>query len=82
MKHLLNSKYRHGTTDPNSALARDIALVGGASGSQDNQTGQLSAVLKTLIARQKHMKYHMAKLLINAELRHRTVSVKFVLKLL
>ncbi|XP_001603216.1 uncharacterized protein CG10915 [Nasonia vitripennis] len=73
MKQLLNSRYRSGTSDPHSALARDVALIGGASGSQGNQADQLGATLEALITRQRYMKSHMANVMKNAELRHRTV---------
>ncbi|XP_014215027.1 uncharacterized protein CG10915 [Copidosoma floridanum] len=73
MKHLLNSKYRHGTTDPHSALARDVAILGGANGSPGSQTDQLTSALETLIARQRQMKNHMARVLKNAEVRHHMV---------
>lgn len=81
MKHLLNSKYRCGTSDPQAALSRDQALIGGPSSSQGNQTDQLGATLEALVARQRHMKSHMAKVLKNAEFRHRTVCTSMFIKL-
>ena len=82
MKHLLNSRYRSGTSDPHSALARDTALVGGPSSSQGNQTEQLQATLETLLARQRHMKSHMARVMKSAELRHRTVCVLIIFSMI
>ncbi|XP_058807736.1 CTTNBP2 N-terminal-like protein [Phymastichus coffea] len=73
VKHLLNSKYRCGTSDPQAALARDQALIGGPSCSQGNQIDQLGATLEALVSRQRYMKSHMVKVLNNAEFRHRTV---------
>ncbi|XP_011503074.1 PREDICTED: uncharacterized protein CG10915 [Ceratosolen solmsi marchali] len=73
MKHFLSSRYRSGTTDPHSALARDSALVGGALGPQLSQIDQLGATLEALVTRQRRMLSHMAKILKSAELRHRMV---------
>lgn len=75
MKHLLNSRYQSGTTDPNAALARDVALTGGTTTPQGNQTDQLGATLEALITRQRYMKSHMAKVMKNAELRHQMVCI-------
>jgi hypothetical protein len=73
MKHLLNSRYRSGTNDPHSALARDTALIGGEPGPQLSQIDQLGATLEALVTRQRRMLSHMAKILKSAELRHRLV---------
>ncbi|XP_033214834.1 uncharacterized protein CG10915 isoform X2 [Belonocnema kinseyi] len=73
MKHLLSSRYRSGTSDPHSALARDLAIVGGTIGLQGCQADQQAASLEALIAQQRRMQCRMAKVLKEAEIRHRAV---------
>lgn len=76
MKHLLSSKYRSGTVDPMTALARDTALVGGpgsSSSTQPNQIEQLCQTLEALVTKQKQIKNHMTKVLLQSELRHSSV---------
>lgn len=73
MKHLLSSRYRSGTSDPHSALARDVAIVGGTIGPQGSQVDQQTASLEALITQQRRMQCRMAKVLKEAEIRHRAV---------
>lgn len=77
MKHLLSSRYRSGTSDPHSALARDVAIVGGTIGPQGSQVDQQTASLEALITQQRRMQCRMAKVLKEAEIRHRAVRLSF-----
>ncbi|CAD6205006.1 GSCOCG00003096001-RA-CDS, partial [Cotesia congregata] len=73
MKHLLSSRYRSGTADPHSALARDVAIVGGVMRMENNQTDRQVASLEALVTQQRRMQCRMAKVLKEAEIRHRLV---------
>ncbi|XP_057341743.1 CTTNBP2 N-terminal-like protein isoform X2 [Microplitis mediator] len=73
MKHLLSSRYRSGTADPHAALARDVAIVGGVIRMENNQTDRQVASLEALVTQQRRMQCRMAKVLKEAEIRHRTV---------
>ncbi|KAJ8667454.1 hypothetical protein QAD02_009117 [Eretmocerus hayati] len=73
MKHLLNSRYRSGTSDPHAALARDVVLISSSPTSQSSPSDNVGAALEALVARQRNMKSHMAQILKAAEFRHRTV---------
>lgn len=72
IKHLLNSKYKYGTNDPRSALGRDIAICGGPNNQLD-PSDQTLATLEALVIQQKRMQSRMAKILKDAEMRHRLV---------
>ena len=71
MKQLVNSKYKSGTSDPKAALNRDIAIscCPGGSDFLDQQV----VSLETLVTQQRRMQCRMAKVLKEAELRHRSV---------
>lgn len=77
MKHLLSSRYRSGTADPHAALARDVAIVGGVIRMESNQTDRQVASLEALVTQQRRMQCRMAKVLKEAEIRHRLVKNKF-----
>lgn len=79
MKHLLSSRYRSGAADPHVALMRDVAIVGGSiSDSDGNQVDQQVASLEALVTQQRRTQCRMAKVLKDAEIRHRSVCEKFV----
>ncbi|XP_076178079.1 cortactin binding protein N-terminal like nausicaa isoform X2 [Ptiloglossa arizonensis] len=73
LKHLLSSRYLSGTSDPQAALARDVALVGSIMGHEPNQIDQQVASLEALVTQQRRMQSRMTKVLKEAELRHRAV---------
>lgn len=75
MKHLLSSRYLSGTADPHAALSRDVAIVGGVSGVEGNQIDQKVASLEALVSKQRIAQCRMSKVLRDAEIRHRAVSV-------
>lgn len=77
MKHLLSTRYLSGTSDPHAALARDVALVGGIMGHEPNQIDQQVGSLEALVTQQRRMQSRMTKVLKEAELRHRAVSINF-----
>lgn len=69
----MKSKYKYGTNDPRTALGRDTAICGGPNNQLD-QSDQTLATLEALVVQQKRMQSRMAKILKDAEMRHRTVS--------
>ena len=73
LKHLLTTRYLSGTSDPHTALARDVAIVGGTVGQEPNQIDQHVASLEALVTQQRRMQSRMTKILKDAELRHRVV---------
>ncbi|KAF3423804.1 hypothetical protein E2986_05147 [Frieseomelitta varia] len=73
LKHLLSTRYLSGTSDPHAALARDVVLVGGVSEHEPNQINKQVATLEALVTQQRCMQFKMAKVLKEAELRHRAV---------
>lgn len=73
MKHLVSTRYRLGTSDPHAALARDDALASGGLGSSGNQVDPQIASLEALVLQQRRMQVRMAKVLKDAEIRHRAV---------
>lgn len=73
MKHLLNSRYRSGTTDPQAALTRDVAIVGGVIRMECSQADRQVASLEAQCRMAKVTQCRMAKVLKEAEMRHRTV---------
>ncbi|XP_076751910.1 cortactin binding protein N-terminal like nausicaa isoform X1 [Xylocopa sonorina] len=73
LKHLLSTQYLSGTTDPHAALARDVVLVGGVNEQEPNQINKQVATLEALVTQQRSMQFKMAKVLKEAELRHRAV---------
>ncbi|XP_043280636.1 CTTNBP2 N-terminal-like protein [Venturia canescens] len=74
MKNLLSSRYRSGTSDPHVALMRDVAIVGGPMMDADgNQIDQQVASLEALVTQQRRTQFRMAKVLKDAEIRHRSV---------
>lgn len=73
MKHLLSTRYLSGTSDPHAALARDVVLVGGMNEHEPNQINKQVATLEALVTQQRCMQFKMAKVLKEAELRHRAV---------
>lgn len=75
MKHLLSSRYLSGTADPHTALARDVAIVGGVSGVEGNQIDQKVASLEALVSKQRIAQCRMSKVLRDAEIRHRAVCI-------
>lgn len=75
LKHLLSSRYLSGTSDPHAALARDVVLVGGVSEHEPNQINKQVATLEALVTQQRCMQFKMAKVLKDAELRHRAVCI-------
>jgi len=75
MKHLLSSRYLSSTADPHAALARDVAIVGGVIGVEGNQIDQQVASLEALVTQQRKAQCRMTKVLRDAEIRHRAVSI-------
>ncbi|XP_017876170.1 uncharacterized protein CG10915 isoform X2 [Ceratina calcarata] len=73
LKHLLTTRYLSGTSDPHAALARDVVLVGGINEHEPNQVNKQVATLESLVTQQRCMQFKMAKVLKEAELRHRQV---------
>lgn len=73
LKHLLSTRYLSGTSDPHAALARDVVLVGGINEHEPNQINKQVATLEALVTQQRCMQFKMAKVLKEAELRHRAV---------
>lgn len=78
MKHLLSSRYLSSTADPHAALARDVAIVGGVIGVEGNQIDQQVASLEALVTQQRKAQCRMTKVLRDAEIRHRAVSILFL----
>ncbi|XP_046747580.1 CTTNBP2 N-terminal-like protein isoform X3 [Diprion similis] len=73
MKHLLNSRYLCGTNDAQAALARDDAVLGGVIVADKKQVDQQVASLEALVMQQRRTQCRMAKVLKDAEIRHRAV---------
>ncbi|XP_048511875.1 CTTNBP2 N-terminal-like protein isoform X2 [Athalia rosae] len=73
MKHLLNSRYLCGTNDPQAALARDDVVLGGVIVADKKQVDQQVASLEALVMQQRRTQCRMAKVLKDAEIRHRAV---------
>uniref|UniRef100_A0A0C9QAT2 CG10915_0 protein n=1 Tax=Fopius arisanus TaxID=64838 RepID=A0A0C9QAT2_9HYME len=73
MKHLLNSRYRSGTTDPYVALARDVAIVGGVMRNDNDQLEGKIPNFSVMILKQKVCQKRMVTMLEDAEIRHRAV---------
>lgn len=74
MKHLLNLRYRSNTNDPHAALTRDVAIVGGVIRMECSQADRQVASLEALVTQQRRTQCRMAKVLKEAEMRHRTVN--------
>ncbi|XP_063990593.1 CTTNBP2 N-terminal-like protein isoform X1 [Diachasmimorpha longicaudata] len=73
MKHLLNSRYRSGTSDPHVALARDFAIVGGVIHNDNDQMNEKGPNFNLFMLKQKVSQKRMAKMLEDTEIRHRAV---------
>lgn len=74
MKHLLNSRYLCGTNDPQAALARDDAVLGGVIVADKKHVDQQVASLEALVMQQRRTQCRMTKVLKDAEIRHRAAS--------